>query len=161
MSKPATKAANNEFYIARMAATSFNDKLASREGAAEETGIDRTRLARIELGSINPYPEEVLLMADAYDAPQLMNFYCSHSCPIGRQTVEPCKMLEFDRMMLRALGALQDAERIRETIVGIARDGQVGQDEAEKMREVMDYLQNVGAAADEMQLWIKKHMKGQ
>lgn len=161
MSKPATKAANSEFYIARMAATSFNDKMASREGAAEETGIDRTRLARIELGSINPYPEEVLLMSDAYDAPQLMNFYCSHVCPIGRQTVEPCEMLEFDRMMFRALGALQDAERISEMIVGIAKDGKVGQDEVEKMRAVMDYLQNVGAAADEMQLWIKKHMKDQ
>ncbi len=161
MSKPATKAANSEFYLARMAATSFNDKMASREGAAEEIGIDRTRLARIELGSINPYPEEVLLMSDTYDAPQLMNFYCSHVCPIGRQTVEPCEMLDFDRMMFRALGALQDAERISETIIGIAKDGRVGQDETGKMRVVMNYLQNVGAAADEMQLWIKKHMKGQ
>ena len=161
MSKPATKAANSEFYLARMSATSFNDKMASREGAAEETGIDRTRLARIALGSINPYPEEVLLMSDAYDAPQLMNFYCSRICPIGRQTVEPCKMLEFDRMMFQALGALQDAERISEIIVGIAKDGQVGQDEAEKMRAVMDFLKNVGIAADEMQMWVKKHMKNQ
>lgn len=30
MSKPATKAANSEFYIARMAATSFNDRMAIR-----------------------------------------------------------------------------------------------------------------------------------
>ena len=100
-------------------------------------------------------------MSDAYDAPQLMNFYCSRICPIGRQTVEPCKMLEFDRMMFQALGALQDAERISEIIVGIAKDGQVGQDEAEKMRAVMDFLKNVGIAADEMQMWVKKHMKNQ
>lgn len=62
-------------------------------------------------------------------------------------------------MMFRALGALQDAEQISEMIVGIAKDGKVGQDEVEKMRAVMDFLQNVGAAATEMQLWIKKHMK--
>ncbi len=159
MSQKATKAANSDFYRARMEAAEHNNRLASREGAAEETGIDRTRLARIELGSINPYPEEVLLMSDAYDAPQLMNFYCSHLCPIGRQNVEPCEMLDFDRMMFRALGAIQNAEQISETIIGIAKDGKVGQDEVGKMQVVMDYLQNVGAAADEMQLWIKKHMK--
>ncbi len=159
MSQKATKAANSVFYLTRIAAAAHNDRLSSREGAAEETGIDRTRLARIELGSINPYPEEVLLMSDAYDAPQLMNYYCSHVCPIGQQTVEPCEMLDFDRMMFRALSAIQNAEQISETIIGIAKDGKVGQDEAGKMQAVMDYLQNVGTAADEMQLWIKKHMK--
>ena len=65
MAKRATKAAENEFYKARMDAATCNDNLNSREGAAELLGIDRTRLARIELGSLNPYPEEVLLMSDA------------------------------------------------------------------------------------------------
>ena len=64
MPKSATKAAQNVFYLARMEAATCNDRLASREGASEEIGIDRTRLARIELGSLTPYPEEVLLMAD-------------------------------------------------------------------------------------------------
>lgn len=77
MPKQATKAADNAFYKARIAASKCNDRLASREGASEELGIDRTRLARIELGSLNPYPEEVLLMADYYDAPELANHYCS------------------------------------------------------------------------------------
>lgn len=68
MAKKATKAADNNFYKARMEAASFNDSFNSREGAAEILGIDRTRLARIELGSLSPYPEEVLLMSDAYNA---------------------------------------------------------------------------------------------
>ena len=50
MSRKATKAADNAFYLARMEASSFNDNN-SREVAAEITGIDRTRLARIELGA--------------------------------------------------------------------------------------------------------------
>ena len=52
MPKMATKAADNVFYKARMAAASWNDRLASREGASELTGIDRTRLANIELGTV-------------------------------------------------------------------------------------------------------------
>lgn len=71
MSKYATKAAGNMFCQARYEAAKFNERLGSREGAAEELGVDRTRLARIELGSVTPYPEEVLLMADIYRAPEL------------------------------------------------------------------------------------------
>ena len=71
MSKFATKAAGNMFCQARYEAAKFNERLSSREGAAEELGVDRTRLARIELGSVTPYPEEVLLMADIYRAPEL------------------------------------------------------------------------------------------
>ena len=43
MPKMATKAADNVFYKARIAAASWNDRLGSREGASEVTGIDRTR----------------------------------------------------------------------------------------------------------------------
>lgn len=57
MSKFATKAAANMFCQARYEAAKSNERLSSREGAAEEIGIDRTRLARIELGSTIPYQE--------------------------------------------------------------------------------------------------------
>ena len=57
MSKYATKAAENMLCQARYEAAKFNGRLSSREGAAEELGVDRTRLARIELGSVIPYPE--------------------------------------------------------------------------------------------------------
>ena len=72
MPKFATKAADNMFCQARYEAAKFNERLSSREGAAEELGVDRTRLARIELGSVTPYPEEVLLMADIYRAHNLL-----------------------------------------------------------------------------------------
>lgn len=80
MSKFATKAAGNMFCQARYEAAKFNERLSSREGAAEELGVDRTRLARIELGSVTPYPEEVLLMADIYRAPELKGNYCREMC---------------------------------------------------------------------------------
>lgn len=83
MSKFATKAAANMFCQARYEAAKSNERLSSREGAAEEIGIDRTRLARIELGSTIPYQEEVLLMADCYKAPELKGNYCREMCPLG------------------------------------------------------------------------------
>ena len=82
MSKFATKAAANMFCQARYEAAKSNERLSSREGAAEEIGIDRTRLARIELGSTIPYQEEVLLM-----------------CNVPEENVIPISRLEYEAYM--------------------------------------------------------------
>ena len=67
MSKFATKAAANMFCQARYEAAKSNERLSSREGAAEEIGIDRTRLARIELGSTIPWiPVRIEIDEDWY-----------------------------------------------------------------------------------------------
>ncbi len=63
MGKKATKAADNMYYLARCEAAETNADFSSREKAAELVDIDRTRLARIELDTIVPYPEEVKAMA--------------------------------------------------------------------------------------------------
>lgn len=115
MPKNPTIAANNVFCIARKQAASFNDNLNSREGASEELGIDRTRLARIELGSLNPYPEEVLMMSDVYNAPELNNHYCSRLCPLGIKTIAPAELLRLDRLTIKILSALNDADYIPES----------------------------------------------
>ena len=117
MPKNPTIAANNVFCIARKQAASFNDNLNSREGASEELGIDRTRLARIELGSLNPYPEEVLMMSDVYNAPELNNHYCSRLCPLGIKTIAPAELLRLDRLTIKILSALNDADYIPQTPV--------------------------------------------
>lgn len=54
MPKRATKASDNVVYQARMEAAKWNDRLGSREGASEVTGLDRTRIAYIELGTVTP-----------------------------------------------------------------------------------------------------------
>ena len=75
--------ANNVFYKTRITASKNNEQLSSREGAADILSIDRGRMYRIEKGVANPYPEEVHLMADLYNAPELRNYYCTELCPLG------------------------------------------------------------------------------
>ena len=118
MSKFATKAAANMFCQARYEAAKSNERLSSREGAAEEIGIDRTRLARIELGSTIPYQEEVLLMADCYKAPELKGNYCREMCPLGKN-MPKIENAGLDRISLRMLSSLK---KINEAIRRIIRD---------------------------------------
>ena len=51
--KKATKASDNRYYQARFSAAQKNTEFESREAASDVVGIDRTRLARIELGKCN------------------------------------------------------------------------------------------------------------
>lgn len=160
MPKIATKASDNEFYKARLSASSCNDRLASREGASEELGIDRTRLARIELGSLNPYPEEVLLMADAYDAPQLANFYCSKMCPLGKKTVPPAEMRNIDRLTIRIITALGEANEIKNAILEVVQDGIVTTEEAPRIQRVVAALEQIAITAQELKIWVSKNIEG-
>ena len=112
MSKFATKAAANMFCQARYEAAKSNERLSSREGAAEEIGIDRTRLARIELGSTIPYQEEVLLMADCYKAPELKGNYCREMCPLGKN-IPKIENAGLDRISLRMLSSLKKINEAR------------------------------------------------
>lgn len=159
MAKKATKAADNIFYKARMEAAACNDNLNSREGAAEQLGIDRTRLARIELGSLNPYPEEVLLMSDAYNTPELNNYFCSRMCPLGQQTVPAAELLHLDRITIRILTALGNTEFIQRTILEIVKDGVISEDEQPQVQQILKALENISKAAMEMKLWIEKNLR--
>ena len=106
MAKYATKAKENIFTQARYNAAKFNDRLNSREGASEELGIDRSRLARIELGSKNPFPDEVLMMSDIYNAPELKAHFCKYMCPLGKDFPE-VESEDLDRISVKALSSFR------------------------------------------------------
>ena len=159
MPKNPTKAALNVYCIARKEAATCNDRLASREGAAEETGIDRTRLARIELDSLIPYPEEVLLMAEAYGAPQLCNHYCHSQCPIGRKTIPACELLQLDRLAIKALAAMRRAGTAGNTLLDLTEDGEISEEELPRLDQVVRDLEAMERASMEMRLWIAKHIQ--
>ena len=78
----------------------------------KEIGIDRTRLARIELGSTIPYQEEVLLMADCYKAPELKGNYCREMCPLGKN-MPKIENAGLDRISLRMLSSLKKINEAR------------------------------------------------
>ena len=81
-----TKAANNMYCKCRLAAAKYNDKLNSREGAAEMLGLSSSTLASYELDLTKVVPvESIMMMADVYNAPELKNWYCSNVCPLGAE----------------------------------------------------------------------------
>ena len=157
MAKFATKAAGNMFCEARYAAAKGNERLSSREGAAEELGIDRTRLARIELGSAVPYQEEVLLMADMYRAPELRGKYCSEMCPLGKN-MPKIENEDLDRISLRALSSFRKISEAKELLLDITADGVIKEEEKADLDRIMKILDEVNEISQNLKVWIEKNL---
>ncbi|MBP3325443.1 MAG: helix-turn-helix transcriptional regulator [Coprococcus sp.] len=157
MSKKATKALNNKYYVARYNASKKDESFTSREKTAEILNIDRTRLSRIELGTVVPYPEEVLAMSKAYDLPELCNIYCSSECPIGRETIKPINADSLDRLILQFLGSSQKMEDITTQLIDLTEDGMVDETEIAKFDAVLVELEKMSVNIQSLMLWAKKN----
>ena len=156
MTKIAPSTAANRYYLARRTAAERNERMSSREGASDETGIDRKRLQRIEIGTLNPYPEEVLLMADSYHAPELLNYHCSQCCPIGQRTVPRAEANELDRITVKCLNALESIKGADKELLRIAQDGTLSADEVPQMEHLLIGIQRIATVALEIQIYLDK-----
>ena len=159
MGKKATKTLDNMYYKARMDAMESCDDFSSREKTAEILGIDRTRLARIELETILPYPEEVVLMAKAYNAPELLNSFCARECPIGKGSVREVTIDDFDRLALKVLGSLKDIDTLRRSLIAISEDGVIEASEEKQFYSILDSLDKIAANATALKIWAQKNIK--
>ncbi len=163
MARGATKAAGNPWYEARKKAAMYNGKLLSREGAAEMLGMSVSSVADAELGLSKCMPvDKAVLMADLYNAPQLLNHYCLHECPIGcRQPISDA-VLEIDRVTLKFLKQLriEELESIKETLIDIAEDGIIDDDEKPEMRRILVYLDELAKTISEIRTAGYKALNG-
>ena len=72
MESNCTNCNENVYFACRKKAASYNEKLNSRESAAELLGISPSTLANHELGITKSVPvDTVVMMADLYKAPEL------------------------------------------------------------------------------------------
>lgn len=80
--------AANPYYRARLHAAERDTAFESRVSAGAMVGISSTRLYQIERGLQEPHRDELLIMAEVYDAPELLRYYCDTMCPVGRRLRE-------------------------------------------------------------------------
>ncbi len=158
MGRKPTKAANNPFCQARVVAAQYNERLLSKEGAAEFLGISVSTLSDYELGitKIVP-PDMVLKMADLYNAPELSNYYCRNMCPLGAD-VPALELEDLDRITIRALSAFRKVRKTGELLMDITEDGVISEDEKGDLNKVLENLDELERTAQSLKLWVKKNL---
>lgn len=157
MANVTAKTSSNVFYKARCEAAKHNDSLSSREGAADMMSIDRGRLYRIESGIANPYPEEIHLMADLYNAPELENYFCTNICPLGGD-IPKAEMADLDRITVRTLSVFRKLEDTKALLLDITEDGVIDESEKADMEKILEVLEELEKITQSMKLWIKKNL---
>lgn len=163
MGRDATKAAGNPWYEARMNAAKHDDRLFSREGAAERLGMSVSSVADAELGLSKCMPvDKAVLMADAYNSPELLNYYCLNECPIGCRHPISDEVLDIDRITVKILKnlSLDRLGDMQKKMLDIAYDGVVSENEKPELKQVVEYLEETAKTISELKILADKLLNG-
>jgi transcriptional regulator with XRE-family HTH domain len=154
-----TNNVENQYFRARKEAAKHNERLSSREGAAELIGCSVSTLSDYELGlTKNVPPDRVCKMADLYYAPELKGLYCLHECPIGRDLPISGQLKTIEQIAIQINRGLstQSIERIKLDLLDIASDGKVSDDEKPKLASILDDLTQLQRAIDDLRVLAEK-----
>lgn len=163
MGKNPMKENNNVYFKSRKEASLYNEKLFSREGAAEMLGISVSTLADYELGNTKVVPvDKVMLMADLYNAPELKHGYCKHECPIGKSMPLATKIKSIEGIALRMIHEFDpdSLKEMKNSLVSIAADGVISEDEKPELESILKKLDDMALVISEMKLVGEKALKG-
>lgn len=162
MGSDGMKSNENVYFLARKNASTYNEKLYSREGAAEILGLSVSTLADYELGITKVVPvDKVVMMAELYKCPELKTGYCKYECPIGKSMPIATKPRGIEGIALRLIREL-DADRIKylkKSFIDIAEDGIIDDEEKPVFRELLGQLDDLAEVISEMKNLGEKALK--
>ncbi len=154
---------NNVYFRARKNAAIYNEKLCSREGAAEMLGICVSTLADYELDITKVVPvDKVVMMADIYNCPELKTRYCKQECPIGKKMPLATQVKGIEGIALRMIREF-DADKIQDMkrdLIEITADGIITDDEKPVLTDILKRLDSIAEVISEMRLIGEKLLKG-
>nr|DAJ66181.1 MAG TPA: regulatory protein [Caudoviricetes sp.] len=162
MGNDCTKEIQNVYFRARKNAALYNEKLFSREGAAELLGISTSTLADYELGITKFVPvDKVVLMADLYNCPELKTGYCKNECPIGKHIPLATSVSGIEGIALRILKGMdsEEVKNIQKSLIDIASDGVITEEEKPVLKEIIQKLEEMALAISELKLVGEKVLK--
>lgn len=154
-----TKAADNVYCQHRKKAAKYNDKLKSRDGAADEIGVSPSTLADYELGNTKVVPvDKVNIMSEVYNAPELREWYCSTQCPLGAGKKQ-INVKEGSLAVLGMLDAMSKSKSIEDKLKRIFSDGKLTPDEIPKLKKTLLKVTEIVTHGQELLLWAEKNLK--
>ena len=154
---------NNVYFKARKKAAAYNERLYSREGAAELLGISVSTLADYELGNTKVVTEDkVVLMADLYNSPELITGYCMRECPVHGFLPLATEEKSIQGIALRLLRGFNEEElkHMKDDLIDITEDGIISDDEVPRLKAILERLDKMAETISEMKIVGEKYIKG-
>ncbi|MDO4188169.1 MAG: helix-turn-helix transcriptional regulator [Lachnospiraceae bacterium] len=120
--------------------------------------ISPERIEKIENERVEPHPDEILIMAEKYKAPELSNYYCANQCPIGKKYVPEIKMQDLSQIVLRMLSSLNSVQDNQREFINITADGIIDDEELEDFIGIQEELEKIANTVKALQLWSEQMM---
>lgn len=160
MDSDCIKYGTNIYFQCRKQASTYNSVVCSRESASEQLGISVSTLANYELGITTPPVDIVVKMADLYNAPEILNHYCKTCCPIGRSMSIATDVKSLELATIRVIKRLdeKDIKNIRQELTDIADDGQITEDEEDRLDSILQKLDDLATVISELKLIGQKRL---
>ena len=118
--------------------------------------ISEDRLARLETDKITMTPNDVLEMANTYKRPDLCNYYCTHECPIGKNTLSEIKPQQLSNIILKMVASLNTVETEKNALIEITSDGQISENELKDFARIQMKLNEISSTVEALKLWVKE-----
>ena len=135
--------------------TSREEAGLTRAEASELMGyISESRIDKIENERTRVQPDDVIAMSKAYKKPNLCNYYCTHECSIGRETVSEIQPSNLSELSLKIFNTLNSLDKQKERLLEIAEDGTISDDEIEDFKSIQKNLNNISNIVDSLKLWV-------
>ncbi|MDD3402917.1 MAG: helix-turn-helix transcriptional regulator [Hespellia sp.] len=128
----------------------------TRDAAAENLHISRSRLEKIEYDTSLPTPEEVIAMSQAYHNLSLCNYYCSHDCALGRERVPEVKEKNLTQITIEVLATLNELTCNKDRFINIVSDGVISEEELPDFMSIKENLKQMSMVIDSLNLWVEK-----
>lgn len=156
MARQVTKAGDNRYCQARLEAAKWNEKLLTRSGAADVMGcVTEDSIKKYELGLTRPPNDAVALMADAYNAPELVLWYCANECPLGRNCREVPEMPP-ERTFVRLTNTLNKLTASMQELAELMDSGMEDETERRKIPKLWDEFLEARRRIDETLAVLEK-----
>ena len=149
MGKKSTKEDKNIYQLAREEAG-----LTRAEAAEAMEFVSESRIEKIESGTAQAQPEDIMAMEKAYKKPSLSNYYCSHECPIGKESVPEVKSGTLPEIVLELLNGINTVNKTKDRLVEITYDGKIDDTELKDFVAVKEQLDELSLTVDALQLWV-------
>ncbi len=153
MGRKSTKENKNIYQLTR-------EKLEwTREKAGEMIpGFSPERIEKIENERVQIRPEDVKLLAEAYKAPGLCNYYCSQECPIGKGRTPRVERQDLAQIVVSTLSSISRLNQYKYRLLDIAEDGRISTDELSDFGEIKQLLDKLQVSVSGLQLWLEEQM---
>ncbi len=151
----------NIYKQARLKASKRKTNLTTVKDASMYLFITREKLAEIEQEDDgkkkrNPDISDVINMAKLYDAPELLDYYCTHQCPI-RQGEKPLMYNSLSEISTSLMAAIHFLNNINDSIHKVLSDSKISDNERFEFERILKTLKDVVYSVDSLELWAKKN----